>query len=224
MRLILVGPPGVGKGTQARILARHNGINHISSGQMFRSMVHRGGPLAAQIQAHIGKGHLVPDDMTTRVVETYLDEKQFWDNFLLDGFPRTLPQAQMLDEKLAARRITLDAVIALELDDEQVKHRLSARWTCTKCGDVYHVETNPAKRAGWCDACGSALEVRQDDKPEYVLERIKVYHRDTEPLLDYYRGAGLLKPADASKAITALAADVQKLVDDIRGASTGAGA
>lgn len=220
--MILVGPPGVGKGTQARILARHNGINHISSGQMFRSMVHKGGPLAEQIQAFIGKGHLVPDDMTTRVVEAYLDEKRLWDNYLLDGFPRTLPQAKLLDEKLAERRIALDAVIALELNDELVKHRLSGRWTCTKCGDVYHVETNPSKQAERCDACGATLEIRQDDKPEYVLERIKVYHRDTEPLLNYYRAAGLLKSADASKQITALAADVQKLVDDIRAASPGA--
>lgn len=219
MRLILVGPPGVGKGTQARILARHNGINHISSGQVFRSMVHKGGPLALEIQSFISKGHLVPDDITTRVVEAFLDEKGWWDNFMLDGFPRTLPQAKLLDEKLAERQIALDAVIALELSDENVRHRLSGRWTCTKCGDVYHVETNPPKRAERCDACGSPLEIRQDDKPEYVMERIKVYHRDTEPLIDYYRGAGLLKPVDASKAITALAADVQKLVDAMRGSA-----
>ncbi|HET8660747.1 MAG TPA: adenylate kinase [Micromonosporaceae bacterium] len=198
MRLVLVGPPGAGKGTQAEFIAAHLAVPKISTGDIFRANVAQGTPLGVQAKRYMDAGQLVPDKVTIDMVRDRLAEPDAGDGFLLDGFPRTVPQAAALDKLLADLGTALDLVLELVVDDDEVIRRLSGRRTCRGCGKVWHVEFDAPTRDGVCDRCGGALFQRDDDKPETIAERLLVYARDTAPLVDYYGAQGKLVGIDAT--------------------------
>lgn len=198
MRLVLVGPPGAGKGTQAEFVAAHLAIPKISTGDIFRDNVARGTPLGVNARRYMDSGQLVPDEITIDMVRDRLAEPDAADGFLLDGFPRTVPQAVALDKLVADLGAGLDVVLELVVDDDEVIRRLSGRRTCRGCGKVWHVEFDPPVREGVCDRCGGDLFQREDDLAETVAERLRVYARDTAPLVDYYGAQGKLVGIDAT--------------------------
>jgi adenylate kinase len=186
MILILLGPPGAGKGTQAKLLAQQYGVPHISTGDMFRDHKARGTPLGKKIQAIMDAGGLVTDDVTNEMVKERLSQPDVAPGFILDGYPRTVPQAQYLDLLLRSLGRTLDKVISYEVVEEMVIERISGRRSCPKCGAVYHVSANPPKRSGYCDRDVNELVQRDDDKPENVRKRMAEYAVKTAPLKKFY--------------------------------------
>ena len=197
MRLVLVGPPGAGKGTQAEFIAAHLAVPKISTGDIFRANVNQGTPLGVEAKRYMDAGQLVPDEVTINMVAARLNESDAGDGFLLDGFPRTTPQAVALDKLLADFGSGLDLVLELVVDDDEVIRRLSGRRTCRGCGKIWHVEFDAPSKEGLCDRCGGQLFQRDDDKAETVAERLRVYGRDTAPLVDYYGAQGKLVGIDA---------------------------
>jgi adenylate kinase len=193
-----VGPPGAGKGTQAEFIAAHLAVPKISTGDIFRANVVQGVPLGVEAKRYMDAGQLVPDEITINMVRDRLSETDAADGFLLDGFPRTVPQAVALDKLLADLGTGLDLVLELVVDDDEVIRRLSGRRTCRGCGKIWHVEFDPPSRDGLCDRCGAELFQRGDDKPETIAERLLVYARDTAPLVDYYGAQGKLVGIDAT--------------------------
>lgn len=198
MRLVLVGPPGAGKGTQAEFIAAHLSVPKISTGDIFRANVTRATPLGLEAKRYMEAGGLVPDEVTINMVRGRLAEPDAVDGFLLDGFPRTVPQAVALDKLLADNGTALDLVLELVVDNDEVIRRLSGRRTCHGCGKVWHVEFDPPTTPGVCDRCGGQLFQRDDDQAETIAERLKVYARDTAPLIDYYGAQGKLVGIDAA--------------------------
>jgi adenylate kinase len=198
MRLVLVGPPGAGKGTQAEFIAAHLSVPKISTGDIFRANVSQGTPLGLEAKRYMDSGGLVPDEVTINMVRERLTEADAADGFLLDGFPRTVPQAQALDKILADNGSMLDLVVELVVDNDEVIRRLSGRRTCHGCGKVWHIEFDPPTQTGVCDRCGGRLYQRDDDKAETIAERLRVYARDTSPLIDYYAAQGKLVGIDAT--------------------------
>ena len=198
MRLVLVGPPGAGKGTQAEFVAAHLTVPKISTGDIFRANVTAGTPLGVEARRFMDAGQLVPDEVTINMVRERLAEPDAADGFLLDGFPRTVPQAAALDKLLADLGVALDIVLELVVDDDEVVRRLSGRRTCHGCGKVWHLEFDRPTNEGVCDRCGGQLFQRDDDKPETVAERLRVYARDTAPLIDFYGSQGKLVGIDAA--------------------------
>jgi adenylate kinase len=202
VRLVLVGPPGAGKGTQAEFLAAHLAVPKISTGEIFRANVTNGTPLGLRARQYMDSGHLVPDEITINMVRDRLAEPDAADGFLLDGFPRTVPQAVALDKLVADLGSDLgaglDVVLELVVDDDEVIRRLSGRRTCHGCGKIWHVDFDPPLREGVCDRCGGELFQREDDRAETVAERLLVYARDTAPLVDYYGAQGKLVGLDAT--------------------------
>ncbi|MCW2608939.1 MAG: adenylate kinase [Actinomycetota bacterium] len=198
MRLVLVGPPGAGKGTQAEFIAANQSVPKISTGDIFRANVGQGTPLGLQAKKYMDAGQLVPDEVTIDMVRDRLAEPDAADGFLLDGFPRTVPQAKVLDEMLAELGTALDVVLELVVDNDEVIRRLSGRRTCRGCGKIWHVEFDATERDGVCDRCGGELFQRDDDKPETIAERLRVYADQTAPLVDYYGGQGKLVGIDAT--------------------------
>jgi adenylate kinase len=196
--LVLVGPPGAGKGTQAEFIAAHLAVPKISTGDIFRANVAQGTPLGVQAKHFMDAGQLVPDEVTIDMVRERLAEPDAGDGFLLDGFPRTTPQAVALDKLLADLGNGLDLVLELVVDDDEVIRRLSGRRTCRGCGKIWHVEFDAPSREGACDRCGGELFQRDDDKAETIAERLLVYSRDTAPLVDYYGAQGKLVGIDAT--------------------------
>jgi len=197
MRLVLVGPPGAGKGTQAEFIASHLSVPKISTGDILRANVSAGTELGRQAKSFMDAGNLVPDQVVIDMVRDRLAEADAEDGFLLDGFPRTVPQAQELDKLLADLGTGLDLVMELVVEEEEVIRRLSGRRNCRGCGKIWHVEFDPPTREGACDRCGGELFQRDDDKPETVAARLRVYARDTQPLVDYYGAQGKLVGIDA---------------------------
>ena len=194
MRMILVGPPGVGKGTQAALLEQRTGAKPLSSGVIFRSEIEAETDLGQLAKSYIDRGELVPNGITIQMMVKRLRAPEIRaKGFVLDGFPRTLRQAEALDEELAKEDIRLHRVASLEVSDEVVVARLGGRIGCTKCGEIYHQVTKPPKREGLCDKCNSPLFVRKDDQPETIRERLRVFHEQTAPVVDYYEASGLLK-------------------------------
>ena len=212
MRVVLVGPPGAGKGTQAKVIADKFGIPQISTGDIFRANVTEATPLGVQAKKYMDAGELVPDEVTIAMVRQRLCRADAADGFLLDGFPRTVPQAAALNEILADLDHPLTAVLELRVDDDEVVRRLSGRRTCRCCGHVWHLELEPPAAPGVCDECGGQLFQRDDDQPETIRRRLEVYAEQTAPLIQYYRSSGLLVAIEAvgsvdevtERAITAL--------------------
>ena len=198
MRLVFMGPPGAGKGTQAKAVAAHYGVPHVSSGDIFRGEIERKTPLGLKIRSYLDSGTLVPDEITVGAVAGRLRQADVARGWLLDGFPRTLGQAEALDRALAGEGRKLSAVVNLEVDDESIVERMSGRRVCPKCGHSYHVLYIKPRVEGRCDACGADLIVRDDDRPETVRQRLATYQKDTAPLMDYYARQGLLVRVDGS--------------------------
>lgn len=198
MRLVLVGPPGAGKGTQAEFVAANLAVPKISTGDIFRANVAAGTPLGVEARRYMDGGQLVPDEVTINMVRERLAETDAGDGFLLDGFPRTLPQAAALDKLLADLGVGLDVVLELVVDDDEVIRRLSGRRNCRGCGKIWHVDFDAPLHEGVCDRCGSQLYQRDDDKAETVAERLRVYARDTAPLVNFYAAQGRLVGIDAT--------------------------
>lgn len=192
MRVAFLGPPGAGKGTQARELAREWGVPHVATGDMLREAVAAGTPLGREAQRYMEEGALVPDDVIIGLVRERLGEADATRGFLLDGFPRTIPQAEALERVLKDLGGGLDAVVYFDVGEAELLRRLTGRRLCRACGTPFHTVSNPPRRAGTCDACGGELYQRDDDAEATVRNRLTVYGRQTTPLLDYYRSRGLL--------------------------------
>jgi adenylate kinase len=200
MRMILLGPPGAGKGTQAAVLSATLKIPHISTGDIFRANIKGGTPLGLLAKSYIDSGKLVPDDVTVDIVANRLKEEDCASGFIMDGFPRTVPQAVMFDEMLAKPGKKVEVVINITVEDSIIVKRLSGRRMCS-CGRTYHIDNNPPKVEEICDFCNSSLYIRDDDKEETIKERLKTYHEQTSPLVDYYQEKGLIMNFDGSKPI-----------------------
>lgn len=198
MRLVLVGPPGAGKGTQAEFIAAHLAVPKISTGDIFRANVSQGTPLGVEAKRYMDAGKLVPDEVTINMVRERLARADAAEGFLLDGFPRTTPQAAALDKLLADLGTALDLVMELVVDDDEVIRRLSGRRTCRGCEKVWHIEFDAPSAAGICDRCGGELFQRDDDKAETIAERLREYASKTAPLIDYYGAQGKLVGIDAT--------------------------
>ncbi|MEI8198893.1 MAG: adenylate kinase [Eubacteriales bacterium] len=196
MRLILLGAPGSGKGTIAAELTKNYGILHISTGDIFRANMKEQTPLGLEAKSYIDQGALVPDSITIAMIEDRLAQPDCEAGFMLDGFPRTIVQAQELDRILAKKGVALTAAISIEISDDEIKKRVSGRRVCIACGASYNIPFKPAKVDGICDACGGEVIQREDDKPETVLSRLKTYHEKTQPLIDYYKAQNLILTAN----------------------------
>lgn len=198
MRVVLVGPPGAGKGTQAQFIASHLSIPKISTGDIFRANVSGGTELGKLAKQYMDRGDLVPDEVTIAMVRDRLSEPDAQEGFLLDGFPRNVPQAEVLKKMLAEWGTGLDIVLELVVDDEEVVRRLAGRRTCRSCGKVWHVDFDPPGKEGVCDACGGQLFQRDDDREETIRHRLEVYQEQTAPLISFYAEEGILAGVDAT--------------------------
>lgn len=216
MRLVFLGPPGAGKGTQARELAKAWGVPQIATGDMLREAVAAGTPLGQQAKRYMDQGALVPDDVIVGLIAERLGQPDAKRGFLLDGFPRTIPQAVALDRHLQDSGQQLDRVIFFDLSEAELLRRLTGRRSCPKCQATYHVTSNPPKQADVCDRCGSPLVQREDDREETVLKRLRVYHTQTAPLLDYYRNRDVLRTVRGEGAIEEIRSAIRRAVEDGR--------
>ncbi len=201
MKLILLGAPGAGKGTQAKMLAKKYEIPHISTGDIFRANIKNETELGKKAKGYMDQGLLVPDELVVALVADRLQEDDAQKGFILDGFPRTIPQAEHLDKTLDEMGTKIDQVIDVDCPDENIVKRLSGRRACIKCGATYHTEHLKPEVEGICDVCGSELVLRDDDKPETVLKRLEIYHEQTQPLIDYYEAKGVLVSVDGKLPI-----------------------
>lgn len=200
MKLIILGAPGSGKGTSATVLREKYSLAHISTGDIFRANIKNGTPLGVEAKSYIDKGALVPDSVTIRMVEDRLAQDDTKNGYILDGFPRTLTQAEALDEILAKNGSSIDAVLSIVVDDEIIKDRVSSRRVCEKCGASYNVRFKPTKVEGVCDECGGKVVQRADDNAETVANRLKTYYENTKPLIDFYDKKGLIVEGDNGKS------------------------
>ena len=200
MKLIILGAPGSGKGTSATVLREKYSLVHISTGDIFRANIKNGTPLGVEAKSYIDKGALVPDSVTIRMVEDRLAQDDTKNGYILDGFPRTLAQAEALDEILAKNGSSIDAVLSIVVDDEIIKDRVSSRRVCEKCGASYNVRFKPTKVEGVCDECGGKVVQRADDNAETVANRLKTYYENTKPLIDFYDKKGLIVEGDNGKS------------------------
>ncbi len=198
MRLVLLGAPGAGKGTLAKQLSKALGVVHISTGDIFREEVAAGTELGKKAKSYMDRGALVPDEVVIGMVKQRLSRPDVNAGFILDGFPRTVPQAEALDKVLEESNQPLDAVLDIVVPEETVVRRLSGRRVCRQCGAIYHIDNMPTKQEGVCDKCGGEVYERDDDQPEAIRQRLKVYAEATAPLTDYYRTKGLLRPVDGT--------------------------
>jgi adenylate kinase len=212
MILILLGPPGAGKGTQAKLLAAQYGIPHISTGDMFRDHIARGTELGGKVQGLMAGGNLVPDEITNALVKDRLGHPDVVPGCILDGYPRTVPQAEYLDRLLASMGRAVNRVLSYVVTEEAIIERISGRRSCPTCGTVYHVSQNPPREAGRCDRDGTALVQRPDDSPENVRVRLAEYHAKTEPLVRYYRAKGVLAEVPGLGAPEAVVAATRRLL------------
>lgn len=214
MNVVLLGPPGSGKGTQAKSLEQAFGIAQLSTGDMLRAEVGAGSEVGQKADAIMRAGQLVPDDMIIALIGSKLADPECRNGFILDGFPRTVPQAQALDVMLKTRGLKLDHVLELEVDDEAMVERISGRFSCAKCGAGYHDRFKQPKVQGVCDVCGSGEFVRRaDDNAETVRERLKAYHTQTAPISAYYERQGILKRVDGMGAIDQVSKDLTKAIN-----------
>ncbi len=204
MKIIMLGAPGAGKGTQAKKIAEKYQIPHISTGDIFRANIKNGTELGKKAKTYMDQGLLVPDELVCDLVVDRVKQEDCKNGYILDGFPRTIPQAESLDAALAALGESMDYAINVEVPDENIVNRMSGRRACVGCGATYHVVYAPTKKEGICDVCGAELILRDDDKPETVQKRLSVYHEQTQPLIDYYRNKGILKDVDGTMEMDAV--------------------
>ncbi len=212
MKIIMLGAPGAGKGTQAKKIAEVCNVPHISTGDIFRANIKNGTELGAKAKEYMDKGLLVPDELVCDLVVDRIQQSDCEKGYILDGFPRTIPQAQALTNALNAIGQKMDYAINIEVPDENIIERMSGRRACVGCGATYHVVYNPTKVEGVCDVCGEALILRDDDKPETVKNRLNVYHEQTQPLIDYYKNEGILAEVDGTKNMDDVFADICKVI------------
>ena len=198
MKIIMLGAPGAGKGTQAKMIAEKYGLPHISTGDIFRANIKNGTELGKEAKEYMDKGLLVPDELTVRLLLDRVAQDDCKNGYVLDGFPRTIPQAEVLDEKLSELGEKVDYAINVDVPDENIIRRMSGRRACLTCGATYHIEHIPPKQEGICDKCGSELVLRDDDKPETGTNRLAVYHEQTQPLIDFYEKKGVWTTGDGT--------------------------
>ena len=198
MKIIMLGAPGAGKGTQAKMIADKYGVPHISTGDIFRANIKNGTELGMEAKKYMDQGLLVPDELTVRILLDRVAQDDCKNGYVLDGFPRTIPQAEVLDSELTKLGDHIDYAINVDVPDENIVKRMSGRRACQTCGATYHIEHVPPKKEGICDVCGSELVLRDDDKPETVKNRLNVYHEQTQPLIDFYTEKGVLKTVDGT--------------------------
>ncbi len=198
MKILMLGAPGAGKGTQAKKIAEKYGIPHISTGDIFRANIKNQTELGKKAKAYMDQGALVPDELTLELIMDRFTNDDCKNGYVLDGFPRTIPQAEALTKALADKQDAVDYAINVDVPDEAIVSRMSGRRACLACGGTYHIKFNPTKTEGICDACGGELVLRDDDKPETVQKRLNVYHEQTQPLIDYYQAQNILKEVDGT--------------------------
>jgi len=213
--VILFGPPGAGKGTQAAILAEKTGLVHITTGELFREAIRKETELGRQAKPYYDRGDLVPDALTIGMLLERLAEEDAVHGCLLDGFPRTLEQATALDDALIGQGQAIDKVLCIQVPEDELLGRLAGRWTCRGCGDVYHRQSRWPKVEGRCDRCGGELYQRDDDQPEAVRRRLEVYSRQTAPLIDYYRGQGKLVEVDGYRSVDEVSGELQAALKEL---------
>ena len=214
MKIIMLGAPGAGKGTQAKKIADKYQVPHISTGDIFRANIKNGTELGMKAKTYLDQGLLVPDELVVDLVVDRLGQEDCVNGCVLDGFPRTIPQAESLDAALAAKGEAIDYAIDVDVPDENIINRMSGRRACVACGATYHIVHIPTKVEGICDRCGEKLILRDDDKPETVKKRLDVYHAQTQPLIDYYTSKNVLKSVDGTQDME----DVFQAIVDILGA------
>ena len=206
MKIVMFGPPGAGKGTQAEILSKELSIPTLSTGAMLREAIKAGTPMGLAAQAAISEGALVSDDVVIGIVKDRISQPDCEKGFILDGFPRTIPQAEALEEL----GVDIDAVLSIKLSDDAIVERMSGRRLCAACGATWHVKSNPTEDGVHCDKCGAPLTMRADDKPEVVLNRLSVYHAETEPLIGYYSSKGLIRTVSGQNELAETTALVKE--------------
>ena len=212
MKIIMLGAPGAGKGTQAKKIAEKYHIPHISTGDIFRANIKNGTELGNKAKTYMEQGLLVPDELVCDLVVDRVKQDDCANGYVLDGFPRTIPQAESLDGALKAMGQKVDYAVNVEVPDENIIRRMGGRRACLACGATYHVENIPPKKEGICDVCGAELVLRDDDKPETVKKRLNVYHEQTQPLIDYYTNAGVLVEVDGTLAMDDVFAAICKVL------------
>lgn len=213
MKIIMLGAPGAGKGTQAKKLAAKYDIPHISTGDIFRANIKNGTELGNKAKVYMDQGLLVPDELVVDLVVDRFKESDCVKGYVLDGFPRTIPQAKALDEALAKNGDAVEYAIDVDVPDANIISRMSGRRACVNCGGTYHLVTIPPKKEGICDVCGKELILREDDKPETVEKRLKVYHEQTQPLIEYYKNKGILKSVDGTKDLNDVFEEIVQIVE-----------
>lgn len=208
MKIVMLGAPGAGKGTQAVLISEKYHIPHVSTGDIFRSNIKNGTELGKKARAYMDAGQLVPDELTIQLLLDRVAQDDCQGGYVLDGFPRTIPQAQVLTDALAKTGEKVDFAIDVDVPDDNIVKRISGRRSCPKCGASYHVEFIPPKKEGVCDICGSDLIQREDDRPDTISSRLNVYHEQTQPLIDYYKEAGVLHSVDGTQDRDKVFADI----------------
>ena len=212
MKIIMLGAPGAGKGTQAKQIASKYQIPHISTGDIFRANIKNGTELGKKAKEYMDQGLLVPDELTCDLVMDRISQDDCANGFVLDGFPRTIPQAEALDAALTKVGAKMDFAIDVDVPDSHIVNRMSGRRECLNCGATYHVVAIPPKKEGICDTCGKELVLRDDDKPETVQKRLDVYHDQTQPLIDYYKNQGILKSVDGTVPMEEVFANIVEIL------------
>ena len=212
MKIIMLGAPGAGKGTQAKQIAAKYEIPHISTGDIFRANIKEGTALGMEAKSYMDKGQLVPDELTVKILLDRVSKDDCKNGYVLDGFPRTIPQADVLDKAVSELNDKIDYAINVDVKDDNIVRRMSGRRACLNCGATYHIVNVPPKKEGICDTCGSELVIRDDDKEETVKARLLAYHEQTQPLIDYYNNKGILKEVDGTKDMNDVFADIVNIL------------
>jgi adenylate kinase len=212
MKIIMLGAPGAGKGTQAKKIADLCKVPHISTGDIFRANIKQGTELGKKAKTYMDAGELVPDELVCDLVVDRIQHDDCTEGFILDGFPRTIPQAEALTNALNAIEQKMEYALNIDVPDENIIHRMAGRRACVGCGATYHVEFNPPKVQDVCDVCGEALVLRDDDKPETVMNRLNVYHEQTKPLIDYYEKQGIVHTIDGTQTMDQVFSDIRKIL------------